>query len=68
MRVLICRFSMQYNEMFDSRQLQEGEGSLSELVLDFDPESKKTILEVHKDLVAKLKPHQVRLLLPQFAS
>jgi transcriptional regulator ATRX len=50
---------LQYNEMNESRQLQEGT-AVNELVLDFDPKTKETILEVHKDLVAKLKPHQVR--------
>ena len=28
------------------------------MVLDFDPETKEPIVEVHKKIVAKLKPHQ----------
>lgn len=30
------------------------------LVLDFDPETKKELIVVHKDLVRKLKPHQAK--------
>ena len=43
-----------YNQTFE---LKEGE-TLKELPLDFDPETKEILVEVHKNLVKKLKPHQ----------
>ncbi|XP_075145696.1 ATRX chromatin remodeler XNP [Haematobia irritans] len=44
-----------YNKIYEKPESAE----VTELVLDFDEESKKTILEVDKGLVKKLKPHQV---------
>lgn len=35
--------------------------SYKNLVLDFDPKTKKEIVVVHPDIVKFLKPHQVRL-------
>jgi len=34
--------------------------SISKLVLDFEPETKKELITVHPNLVKLLKPHQVR--------
>lgn len=47
-----------YNKKFS---IPEGdkEGSVDQLVLDFDPESMNVLVEVNKRLVKKLKPHQV---------
>ena len=48
-----------YNKSFP---LPEGdkEGSVDQLVLDFDPDTMKVLVEVDKKLVKKLKPHQVK--------
>lgn len=44
-----------YNQLYEKPDSVE----VAELVLDFDEESKKTLLEVDKGLLKKLKPHQV---------
>ncbi|XP_061391965.1 transcriptional regulator ATRX homolog, partial [Musca vetustissima] len=44
-----------YNKIYVKPESTE----VTELVLDFDTETKKAILEVDKGLVKKLKPHQV---------
>lgn len=44
-----------YNRIFEKSESVE----ISELVLDFDEESKKALLQVDKGLLKKLKPHQV---------
>lgn len=44
-----------YNQIYEKPDSVE----VTELVLDFDPETKKTLLEVDKGLMKKLKPHQV---------
>ncbi|KAM7362156.1 ATRX chromatin remodeler XNP isoform 1-T2 [Cochliomyia hominivorax] len=44
-----------YNQIYEKPESVE----VTELVLDFDPETKKTLLEVDKGLMKKLKPHQV---------
>ncbi|XP_034665003.1 transcriptional regulator ATRX homolog [Drosophila subobscura] len=44
-----------YNRIFDKSESVE----ISELVLDFDEDSKKALLQVDKGLLKKLKPHQV---------
>ncbi|KAH8257777.1 hypothetical protein KR038_001028 [Drosophila bunnanda] len=44
-----------YNRIFEKSESVE----INELVLDFDEESKKALLEVDKGLVKKLKPHQM---------
>ncbi|KAH8284031.1 hypothetical protein KR054_007937 [Drosophila jambulina] len=44
-----------YNRIFEKSENVE----ISELVLDFDEESKKALLQVDKGLVKKLKPHQL---------
>ncbi|XP_065355024.1 transcriptional regulator ATRX homolog [Calliphora vicina] len=44
-----------YNQIYEKPDSVE----VDELVLDFDPESRKTLLEVDKGLMKKLKPHQV---------
>ena len=47
-----------YNKSFPLPE--EGqEGSVDQLVLDFDPETMKVLVEVDKKLVKRLKPHQV---------
>ncbi|CRK91917.1 CLUMA_CG005536, isoform A [Clunio marinus] len=45
-----------YNQFYDERPEEAKE--ITKLVLDFDEASKKTLLEVDKKLVRKLKPHQ----------
>ncbi|KAF3425464.1 hypothetical protein E2986_03490 [Frieseomelitta varia] len=47
-----------YNEMYEIRLA--GEEKVDTLVLDFDPETKKELVTVHKDLVKNLKPHQAK--------
>lgn len=42
--------------MFEVKETE----TLDKLVLDFDAENKKELLSVDTDLVAKMKPHQVR--------
>ncbi|XP_032593368.1 transcriptional regulator ATRX homolog [Drosophila grimshawi] len=44
-----------YNRIFEKSENIE----ISELILDFDEESKKALLQVDKGLLKKLKPHQV---------
>lgn len=44
-----------YNQIYEKPDSVE----ITDLVLDFDPESRKTLLEVDKGLMKKLKPHQV---------
>lgn len=44
--------------MYETRLANEEK--VDELVLDFDPETKKKLLSVHKDLVKRLKPHQAK--------
>lgn len=44
-----------YNRIFEKSESVE----ITELVLDFDEESKKALLQVDKGLLKKLKPHQV---------
>lgn len=45
-----------YNQVYDERPEELKE--ITKLVLDFDEKSKKSLLEVDKKLVRKLKPHQ----------
>lgn len=45
-----------YNQFYDERPEKIKE--ISQLVLDFDEETKKPLLQVDKNLVKKLKPHQ----------
>lgn len=45
-----------YNQDFDERPEEAKE--IAQLVLDFDEETKKPLLEVDKKLAKKLKPHQ----------
>lgn len=45
-----------YNQFYDERPEELKE--ITKLVLDFDEKSKKSLLEVDKKLVRKLKPHQ----------
>lgn len=45
-----------YNQVYDEKPEEVKE--LSQLVLDFDEETKEPLLEVDKTLVKKLKPHQ----------
>jgi transcriptional regulator ATRX len=46
-----------YNKIFS---IPEGrDATCDQLVLDFDPKSQEILVEVHKKLVTKLKPHQV---------
>ncbi|XP_043490866.1 transcriptional regulator ATRX-like isoform X2 [Polistes fuscatus] len=45
-----------YNEMYEIRLA--GEEKVDKLVLDFDPDTKKELISVNKDLVKRLKPHQ----------
>lgn len=47
-----------YNKMFKLPDSKDG--TLEELVLDFDPDTKKALVEVNKKLVTKLKPHQAK--------
>ena len=49
-------FVFQYNEIYNE---VEGVQKVDKLVLDFDPETKKELVSVDSNLVAKLKPHQV---------
>ncbi|EDW59427.1 transcriptional regulator ATRX homolog [Drosophila virilis] len=44
-----------YNRIFEKSESIE----ISELILDFDEDSKKALLQVDKGLLKKLKPHQV---------
>ncbi|XP_071453128.1 transcriptional regulator ATRX homolog isoform X2 [Hetaerina americana] len=44
-----------YNELFTDKQNLE---TLTQVVLDFDPDTKKPLVSVHPKLVKKLKPHQ----------
>ena len=44
--------------MYDARVA--GEAKVDKLVLDFDEESKKELVVVHKELVKRLKPHQAQ--------
>jgi hypothetical protein len=53
---------LQYNQLIEEKQTTDRESLVKELVLDFDDKTKTAILQVHPDLVAKLKPHQVTLL------
>ena len=46
----------QYNKMFSLPD--KTDKGLSQLVLDFDPDTKEVVVEVDKRLVSKLKPHQ----------
>ena len=50
-----------YNNTFgDTSGLpKDKDAILDKLVLDFDPETKKILVEVNRKLVKKLKPHQV---------
>lgn len=45
-----------YNQFYDERPEEAKE--ITQLVLDFDEETKEPLLEVDKNLVKKLKPHQ----------
>merc|ERR1712083_61432 len=49
-----------YNKKFKLPESEkEGTSSVDQLVLDFNPETMEVLVEVHKKLVKKLKPHQV---------
>lgn len=45
-----------YNDFYDERPEEAKE--ITQLVLDFDEKTKKSLLEVDKNLARKLKPHQ----------
>ncbi|XP_026482209.1 LOW QUALITY PROTEIN: transcriptional regulator ATRX homolog [Ctenocephalides felis] len=45
-----------YNSLYDDKLMKEAK--VDKLVLDFDPETKKELITVHKKLVKHLKPHQ----------
>lgn len=47
-----------YNKMF--KLPDNKEGSITQLILDFDEDTKQPLVEVHRKLVPKLKPHQAR--------
>ena len=47
-----------YNKQFKLPEADK-EGSSDQLVLDFNPETMEVLVEVHKRLVKKLKPHQI---------
>lgn len=47
-----------YNKMF--KLPDNKEGSITQLILDFDEDTKQPLVEVHRKLVTKLKPHQAR--------
>merc|ERR1719295_1732885 len=47
-----------YNKTFGDGSGQNKDTVLEKLVLDFDPETKKVLVEVNPKLVKKLKPHQ----------
>ena len=47
-----------YNKIFSLPN--NDKDTVDQLVLDFDPDTKKVLVEVNKKLVTKLKPHQVR--------
>ena len=49
-----------YNKTFGDGGGQNKDTVLEKLVLDFDPETKKVLVEVNPKLVKKLKPHQVQ--------
>ena len=49
-----------YNKTFGDGSGQNKDTVLEKLVLDFDPETKKVLVEVNPKLVKKLKPHQVK--------
>ena len=49
-----------YNKTFGDSSGQNKDTVLEKLVLDFDPETKKVLVEVNPKLVKKLKPHQVQ--------
>ena len=51
-----------YNKMFKLDTVGEGgsSGAINQLILDFDENTKKTIIEVNKKIATKLKPHQAR--------
>ena len=49
-----------YNKTFGDGSGQNKDTVLEKLVLDFDPETKKVLVEVNPKLVKKLKPHQVQ--------
>ena len=50
-----------YNKTFGDSSGQNKDTVLEKLVLDFDPETKKVLVEVNPKLVKKLKPHQVQM-------
>jgi len=39
--------------------LEDGHVVTRKMVLEIDPESKEEIVEIHPDILSKLKPHQV---------
>ncbi len=45
-----------YNQVYDEKPQEIKE--LTSLVLDFDEKTKKPLLEVDKNLIKRLKPHQ----------
>lgn len=47
-----------YNQFYDERPEEIKE--ITQLILDFDEDTKKPLLEVDKNLVKKLKPHQAK--------
>ena len=47
-----------YNKMF--KLPDNKEGSITQLILDFDEDTKQPLVEVNRRLVTKLKPHQAR--------
>lgn len=53
-KFVILKF--QYNQMYEKKPEKIEE--MDELVLDFDLETKESLLSVDKKLVKKLKPHQ----------
>ncbi|CAB3365277.1 Hypothetical predicted protein [Cloeon dipterum] len=46
-----------YNNIVEERSLDAG---VNELVLEFDPKTKSPVVEIHKEIATKLKPHQIK--------
>ena len=56
-----CLCGVQYNEVtVEDANSPTKCPKTTKLVLEMDPETKEPIIEVHKDLICLLKPHQVQ--------
>jgi len=58
--VSLSLFCFQYDEMYKELQARVADEIVNKLVLDFDTETKEPQVEVHPELVKKMKPHQVQ--------